>query len=340
MNISLSKTAAILLLATAILWLSSCNKDLSQNSTTYGNSSMMVMMEELQPPMQYFYVSALEESTIEAEGGVQLRIPKKAFLFPNGQPVTGGSITLEVQELLDPGSMLAADKPTTSGGRILSSGGQVYFNARQSGQELRLAPGKEIDFKVPAPNPDPNMQLFAGSSDSAGFDWQPVSNPVTISDTTSGSTNDTTGTGGDTTGTGSSSGWGRYSDSLQYYEFSIRQMFRWINCDYFWGTSGPTTGFEVCLPEEFDGQNSRVYVYIPSINSVVRTYFDYQKGVFTVGSGYYLPVGLDVVFVAVSYKDGKPYYSIQSATIVQGHKEKMIMTEVDKQKLAQFLQSL
>jgi len=44
--------------------------------------------------------------------------------------------------------------------------------------------------------------------------------------------------------------------------------------------------------------------------------------------------------VAVSYKDDKIYYSIQNATIVQDHKENMTMTEVDKQKLAQFLQNL
>lgn len=345
------KISTILLLAAATLWLSSCQKEDSANSvkpTSY--NSIDAVMRDIEPEVQFFFVSAMEESIIEASNGTQVRIPKNAFETQNGQPVTG-SVTIQLQELLKGGSMIASDKPTTSGGQTLSSGGQLYFNAEQSGEPLRLADGKELDFKIPTTNPDPEMNLFVGNGSGDNFDWQPVSNPVSLTDSTAGAGTDTTGTGTDTTGTGTDTtgtgggsnatgGWGTYADSLSYYEFTLSTLFNWINCDYFWGSPDPLTGFEVCLPDGFDDSNSKVYVYVPSLNSVIRTFYYPVEKVFTVGSGYFLPIGLDVIFVAVSYKDEKIYYSIQQATIVQDHKEIMTMTEVDKQKLAQFLQNL
>jgi hypothetical protein len=87
------------------------------------------------------------------------------------------------------------NKPTTSNGSILTTGGELNINAFQNGQKLSLTPNAYVDFKVPTTNPDNNMGLFLGVAENNGdVDWVPadtlgVSDSVII-------INDSTGNGG------------------------------------------------------------------------------------------------------------------------------------------------
>lgn len=315
-----------------------CEKDLDNGYQVNDYPSMDAFWEDFGPRQQVFLIGSYSENIITGENGVIVQIPANAFETKNGVPVDG-VVRVEMREMLDAGSMIMADRATVSNGRLLSSGGQLYLNASQGGQDLRLRDGASVSVNVPTTSVDPNMQLFVGNDSSGVFNWQATN--VSVADTTANdtsSTNDTTGTGGG--GAGGSGGWTPpITDSLDYYRMQLQQLFNWINCDYFWSDPRPTTSFEVHVPDGHDDSNTKSFVYLPSINSVVPVY-RYSNGVFTVGPGYYLPIGIDAVFVTISYKNNTIYYSISSTTIKQNHIEQVIFKSITKQQLQQLLQSL
>lgn len=324
----------LLLIVPLLSLIFACEKDQDNGIKVNDYPSMEAFWEDLSPPSQVFLIGNYTENILTGEEGVILQIPANAFETQNGQPVDG-VVRLEMREMLTPGSMIMADRPTVSNGRLLTSGGQVYLNATQGGQDLRLRRGVSLGVNVPTGNVDPNMQLFVGNDSSGVFNWQPTGTSVV--DTSNSSSNDTTSN--DTTGNGGG-GWGPpITDSLDYYRMQLQKLFRWINCDYFWNDPRPTTGFQVHVPAGHDDSNTKCFVYLPDIKSVVPVNL-YSNGIFTVGPGYYLPVGIDAVFVTVSYRNNTIYYQINQTKIRQNHIEQVSFQTITKQQLQLLLSQL
>ena len=71
------------------------------------------------------------------------------------------------------------------------------------------------------------------------------------------------------------------------------------------------------LPNEYDGNNSQVFISYSSINSAAGLYDSNHDGVFDLGNGYETPIGMDVKFVAIAeFPNGDYYYHITSNTTV------------------------
>jgi len=103
-----------------------------------------------------------------------------------------------------------------SNGQLLVSGGEVYFNATQNGQKLKINPSSFVTMKVPTGNSSSNQMLefyAQGSSNlsNSNLNWvtaaDSTSNPIAVTTTSVG-------------GFGS------------YYEFYCDSV-TWTNCDYF-----------------------------------------------------------------------------------------------------------
>lgn len=271
-------------------------------------------MEWLYPAPQTYAYDAAQWGYIIGQKGTQLTIPPNAFVYPTGVSVSG-QVDIELLEVFSPGDMIRANKMTTSGGNILSSGGELFFKASQNGMELDLAQGASINFKVPTANPTNQMGLFVGNDNNGTFDWvQDTTTAVTI-------VSDSLGT-------------------LPYqYDFSINTLWNWINCDYFYNDPRPLTDVEIQAPSGYDGLSTVVFIYIPSINGVTRIYNSIGSTYYANG-GYKLPVGLQVEFVSVHY-DGTDYYlAYQTNTIVQNHVEVLTYTKYTQAQINQFLQNL
>ena len=267
-----------------------------------------------QPVIQNYTVNSNVYNTITGNKGTRITIPGNAFVDQNGNPVSG-NISFELQEVFSAGDMIATGKMTSSGGQLLASGGEMYINATQGSSQLKLAPGKSLEFKVPTNSYDSQMGLFTGNGgDADNFDWVPNSTPVS-----------------------------QCVDSsiviLGNYCFNLDTLINWINCDYFYSDPRPLTEVEIQVPQGYDDQNTLVYVYVPSINSVAKAN-NYQNGSFYINGGYRLPVGLAVTFVGVHYDGVDFYYSIQNAVIVNNHVEVLSFQQVTAAQLAQLLASL
>ncbi|WP_417602206.1 hypothetical protein [Owenweeksia hongkongensis] len=298
--------------------ISSCEKDMNNKVTLSNSSNSIAQIEGFlannAPIKQTFQLNAASYNTVRGAEGTSINIPYNAFVDANGNPVSG-NFTFELQEIFSPADMIFTGKMTSSGGRTLVSGGEMYINATQGGADLQLAPGKSLDISVPSCNYDSEMDLFVGNGqDGDDFDWVPETNSVVY----------------------------QCQDSLNpcqtNYCFNITDLFNWINCDYFFNDPRPLTEVEIQVPAGYDQQNTQVYAYIPSINSITRTSF--QNGSFWITGGYKMPVGLGVTFVGLNHDGTDLYYSIQNATIVNNHVEVLSFQKVTAAQLAILLQNL
>jgi hypothetical protein len=279
---------------------------------------------------QNFSFDVSQAQEIKGAGGTVLTIPANAFIHPSGQAISG-NVTVSLREMYSPGALIFNNAATISNGQILSSGGSFELQVQQNGADLRLANGAQIGVQVPTDSVDPNMQLFTsnGRDTTNQVAWQAQN--ITVVDTVI----DTTGTGG---GGGQGGSGQNLVDSL--YTFQLSSLFRFINCDYFWNDPRPLTEVTIRVDSAMTYQNTRVLVYLPSVNALVPVY-NFQSPDFLINGGYRLPVGINAVFIAINVDNlGIYQYAIQQNTVAQNHLEIMNFQTITQAQLTQLLNSL
>ena len=271
----------------ALVLLNACKKeDNSPNSNNNSNNTTANIVLDffkgnLDDAKQIHTVDVTSTVWVYGDLGTYIQISPCSFLDAGGNEVTG-EIEFELIEAQTKLDMLKLNRPTfTSDGQLLVSGGILYVNATQNGEDLIINPDCGLQV-INMPNTTNNgfngsMQYFSGNVDGDGvFGWD-----LEEEDTLAVQTwQDDFGTG---------LGFGFEIDSIG-----------WINCDYFYNTGDSLTEVQVELPNGYDGNNTQVFIYYNSINSLAGLYDTDQDGVFDLGAGYETPVGMLVRFIAIS----------------------------------------
>ena len=225
-------------------------------------------------------VDATAGGTFQTSEGLTIIVLPQSLLLSSGQLATG-KIYIETILVKQRGDMVRLDKPTTSFGRVLISGGEIFIRIRKENEELHLAPGKGIYIRYSDPAPTRLMKLFYGDESNPGrFNW------------ISASGNQTSGGGVDTAG--SPSGYQLFSTQL-----------RWINCDYFADSSGTRVNVTASLSAEYTNANTSVYLVFKEINSVAGMYGDAVSKKFTSPR---IPSSKSAVVVSITKKGTNSYY--------------------------------
>jgi OmpA family len=82
-----------------------------------------------------------------------------SFDVPAGTPVK-----IQIKEILSKSDMFLENLTTTSGDKLLASGGMMQIEAfLENGQRIDLQGDKSVKVKIPTPKFDPQMQFFTGS---------------------------------------------------------------------------------------------------------------------------------------------------------------------------------
>jgi len=214
--------------------------------------------------------------TVILTNGLQLTFPPHCFVNSVGQPVDG-KVNVEARLIKAKGDMVLLNKPTTSNGSMLVSGGEVFVSVTKNGQQLQLAPNTKFYVRYADVPTNQQMKLFYGieSSSVTQVNWIP-------------STNST-----DTIGIGS-----------QFYEIATSHL-RWINCDYFYDTANITrSSISATLPANYTNANTSVFLVFKELRSVLGMYGDVPEKRFLSPK---VPNG-KVAFVVAISKQGNDYF--------------------------------
>lgn len=125
---------------------------------------------------QRFNIVASRENVIEGKEGTKMLIPKNAFVFENGNFVTG-LVTVTLKEALTPENIVLGNLATlTDNNEVLQSKGMIEVRASQNNSQLELASGVSITVSIPSGYED-GYSYYQGVGNDADLRWK---NPVAI----------------------------------------------------------------------------------------------------------------------------------------------------------------
>lgn len=143
------------------------------------------LLSKLNSTQTYSYtISSTKSTCLLTHQGTFLMIPAQAFVTANCSPVNEGEVTLKIEEYYGLSDMLMAGLSTSSNHKLLATGGMINITAVAQGQELQLAPQKEIGVGMPMRKGqfDPAMELFLGDKDphhQGYLNWNPTQRKAT-----------------------------------------------------------------------------------------------------------------------------------------------------------------
>jgi len=237
-----------------------------------------------------------------SSNGVTIRV-NGSCLTLNNTAITG-QVDVSYVELFGKGNMLTTNKPTMgvlpNGDKaLLISGGEFYLNATQNGEQLDL--GCPFQLEIPTSltgGDDYDMVLWDVITDEDGdIAWEQDMDPNT------GGGNDELFLENGQTGGG------------VYYTFL--GDFGWTNVDKFYNDPRPKTTILVDVPDNYDNENSAVYISFDGEDNALAHLDTYNAdtGLFSEHYGQ-IPIGLECHIIFVTEEGGDWRYAIQEVTIV------------------------
>ncbi len=289
----------------AIIFAGSCKKNKDEftpeedpivNQPSNNTPNVQAMFNNIGTPLQTYTVSMSAYNTFVCTNGTQINISPNAFLTQSGGAVTG-VVNIEVKDVLSKKDMILNNAIPVSNGQMLISGGEVYLNATQGGQKLKMNTASDVYMQVPIDNTPSNLMLefyASGPSNlsSTNLNWT-TSNTAT---TTIAVVQDSLGTG----------------PMLNYYAFHCDSL-NWTNCDYFSNTTGAKTTCTVNLPGSFDNTNTAVFISMNGVNAIAKLYPPTSQSYVSYTNS--LPEGVNYTIVAISFDGTNYHYASQSVTM-------------------------
>lgn len=256
-----------------------------------------VQATALENRTQHFTVGTNDPWTsFTSEKGVIVWLSGNCFTL-NGVPVTG-DVDIDYVELFDRGNMLVTNKTTMgvlpNGDKsLLLSGGEVYINVTQNGQQLENGCG--VSISIPASltgdEPDDDMSLWEGIIDDNGnIAWEEADNEQ--QEQFAG------------------------VEGGNYYAYF--NHFGWTNVDRWFSDPRPKTTLLVDVPEGFDNTNSAVYISYNEVGNALANLdvYNEETGLFSEHYGQ-IPIGLECNVIFVSESEGNWIYAIKAVTIIE-----------------------
>ncbi|RZJ69464.1 hypothetical protein [Flavobacterium sp.] len=122
-------------------------------------------------PSVSIVIDPKKDTIITLPEGTKLNIAGDSFVFATSQNAVSGKITLKVREFYRLEDILKAGLSTTSGNRMLETGGMLFIEAESEGKKLKLGEGKEMEIAF-ASAVKSDMELFLGKEEKEGIDWE------------------------------------------------------------------------------------------------------------------------------------------------------------------------
>ncbi|GAB3006806.1 hypothetical protein GCM10027051_02900 [Niabella terrae] len=276
------------------------------------------------PENQHFTIDAAAGGIITLASGTTITFPAGVFTDGSGAPVTG-PVDIFARDILSANNMILADKPTlTDEGAFLESFGEIFVDARQNGNALKLNPvQKPVMVQVP----------IGVGADGNAREIPMWDGDTTITQTLSGYNHENASVSITQEilvrrGVAWSQipGWGVSAGATTI--FPLDALGEWRNCDALYSDPRPKTTVLGYFGDKFNPETGTNYMgQDPSMllfktagtNSLIKLYntimlpaagkegfLSYQNTI---------PIGQEGTFLAISARNGKFYAEMRDVTI-------------------------
>jgi hypothetical protein len=136
----------------------------------YPKTNLSILFDSLRPAIQTYTIKGDRDTLLVGQNGTTLTILKNTFVNSQGQLAKKVSIDLvEINTISD---IINANLQTTSGDKILQTGGMFFIDAKENNKSLAVAEGKLVYVEVSSNYKDTQMKIFDGKFDDNGkIDW-------------------------------------------------------------------------------------------------------------------------------------------------------------------------
>jgi hypothetical protein len=301
-----------LLLSVASMAFTSCEDDYSTDV-----QSGREFLARLAPPNQHFGPGVTE---FTGEKGIWISVQGPYISFATGDTLTGQP-EFWLQEFRTAKEMMYGGIPTESNLHVLETGGAFKLAAKVEGVPVRTG---RVEFFVPNPIQNDNMEFFFGNNDSASF-WN--QDPGWWIYMYYGMEWQNNGDGG---------GFSGFVDPVPSFMYAFDALY--VNCDHFLGDGLPLTDVMVRTTSEAEASHLNTSVSILFNDAEV-----YMNGYWNGVSGYQfmnLPLGHSITCLAVSVINGDLHFGMTEATVSDSAIYTVALEPITEEELEDILNGL
>lgn len=258
---------------------------------------------------QHFTCKGDKEILLTGKQGTVITMYKNSIVDANGK-VISGNIEFQLIEVYKKSDMIRFGLATTSGGKLLESGGMIYISATYNGEQAYFS-DKVWAYEISFPTSDKksDMGIFYADSIAGPANWIPAANSI-LSDMT----------------------YIENQKTLDAYIFNATEM-GWINCDHFMLDKVKLTDVFVDMTTDTTGISFALV--FKDINSAMAS-----------GSGHgeiqfhNVPIGYEVTLIAFR-KTGETYsYFSKDLTVAKNHREPVTLENLTEDEFEKRLKEL
>lgn len=141
----------------------------------FPKTAISSLFNNLRPATQTFTIKGYRDTLLIGKNGTTLAIPKNTFV--NSQGKLAKTVNIDLVEVNSVADIIKTNLQTTSGEKILQTGGMLFIDAKENNKPLAVAEGKSIYVEVKSDYKDPQMKIFDGKFDEKGkIDWSITGN--------------------------------------------------------------------------------------------------------------------------------------------------------------------
>ena len=135
------------------------------------------LYQQLEKKPQIFSVRTDRDTVITCDEGTTIKIKANTFINEKtGEPITG-NVEVAVKEYYKISDIVLANLTTTSGNRMLESGGMLHIAANSNNENCIIKPGETIEIGFPYQNKKDDMNLFYGKQTENNMEWEFAQTP-------------------------------------------------------------------------------------------------------------------------------------------------------------------
>lgn len=130
--------------------------------------------KHFQKQPQLFSVWADRDTTIICKGGTVIKIKANSFISEKSGKEISGKIQILVKEYYKISDIMLSNLSTTSGNKILETGGMIHITAKSDNENCTIKQGNTIEIGFPYSNKRDDMALFNGEWIKDKMEWKPA----------------------------------------------------------------------------------------------------------------------------------------------------------------------